>query len=135
MKPYKVSFAILFTLSLFSCTKLDEELKGTLTVDQAREISDVNVLMQAVYNSLRLPYQEHERVFSLEEVTSDEALVPTRGGDWDDNGNWRVLHTHDWTADHSQIGATFDLLLQSVFNATNVLNFSPTAQQAAEARF
>lgn len=135
MRLNKLSVVLLFGLGLFSCSKLDEQLKGTLTEDQAKEIADVNVLMQAVYNSLRLPYQEHERVFSLEEVTSDEAVVPTRGGDWDDNGNWRVMHTHNWTADHSQIGATFDLLLQAVFNATNVLTFSPSAQQAAEARF
>lgn len=135
MKPYKLSFILFFGLSLFSCTKLDEELRGSLTEEQAQEIADLNVLMQAVYNSLRLPYQEHERVFSLQQVTTDETVVPTRGGDWDDNGNWRVLTTHNWTADHSQIAATFDLLLQAVFNATNVLTFNPSAQQAAEARF
>lgn len=135
MKLYKISFILLFSISLYSCSKLDEDLRGSLTEEQAQEIADVDVLMQAVYNSLRLPYQEHERVFSLQQVTTDETVVPTRGGDWDDNGNWRVLHLHAWTADHSQIGATFDLLLQAVFSATNVLTFNPSAQQAAEARF
>ncbi len=34
---------------------------------------------------------------ALQEVTTDEMVVPTRGQDWDDGGNWRRLHLHSWT--------------------------------------
>lgn len=131
-------FIIPTALSVLSCSKLDEDFRSSLTEDQAqnvlRQTTDVSVLLQAVYNGLR-PLQSHERVFALQEVASDEALVPTRGGDWDDNGIWRVLHSHSWNADHAFIGATFNELLQTVFVSTNVLTFNPSAQQAAEARF
>lgn len=131
-------FIIPTALSILSCSKLDEDFRSSLTEDQAqnvlRQTTDVSVLLQAVYNGLR-PLQSHERVFALQEVASDEALVPTRGGDWDDNGIWRVLHSHSWNADHAFIGATFNELLQTVFVSTNVLTFNPSAQQAAEARF
>ncbi len=136
MKLHKISIlsALLLFLFSLSCTKLDEELRGTLTEEQAQGVADVNVLMQAVYNSLR-PYQSNELTFGLEEVSSDEMVVPTRGSDWDDNGRWRVLHLHSWNPEHDLITNTFNSLLQGVFNATNVLTFSPSAQQAAEARF
>ena len=134
MKIYKIAFLSIISLNLFSCTKLDENLGGTLTQEQAQDVADVNILMQSVYNSLR-PYQSQGQMFALEEITSDEALIPTRGGDWDDNGVWRVLHNHEWNADHTQIGDAFNSLLQGVFNATNVLTFKPTPGQAAEARF
>src|SRR6202000_689503 len=71
----------------------------------------------------------------LEQCTSDETLVPTRGGDWDDNGVWRVLHNHTWNADHGQILQVFNNLNKMNFDATNVLSFSATKDKAAEARF
>jgi hypothetical protein len=69
------------------------------------------------------------------ENTADESLVPTRGGDWDDNGVWRVLHNHTWNADHGQILSVFNGLNKLNFDATNVLSFSPTDAQKAEAMF
>ena len=66
---------------------------------------------------------------------ADESLVPTRGGDWDDNGVWRVLHNHTWNADHGQILQVFNNLNKLNFDATNVLSFGPSKEQAAEARF
>jgi starch-binding outer membrane protein, SusD/RagB family len=104
----KYSHKILFALpalSLFSCSKLDEEFRSSLTEDQAQTVlqqtTDVNVLLQSVYNGLRT-YQSNEQVFALQQNTSDETLVPTRGGDWDDNGVWRVLTSHGWTPTRSQ---------------------------------
>jgi hypothetical protein len=74
-------------------------------------------------------------LFSLQETTSDEALVPTRGGDWDDNGAWRVLHAHSWTAIHSQFKNVFNGLGAIESNALTTLAFNPNATQSAEAKF
>src|SRR5687767_6776432 len=102
----KLAIALLAGLSLTNCTKLDEDLRSSLTEEQAqavlRQTTDVNVLMQSVYNGLRT-FQGQEPLFSLQQNTSDETLVPTRGGDWDDNGVWRVLTSHSWNADHAQV--------------------------------
>ena len=123
---------------LSACTKLDEKLNSTLTSDQtasALGAAGTDLLLNAAYADLAAPFHNQDRVFSLEENTTDESLVPTRGGDWDDNGVWRVLHNHTWNADHDQILQVFNLLNKLNFDATNVLGFKPTAQQAAEARF
>lgn len=120
-------------MALVSCTKLDQELRSSLTI----ESSSVQAagLLQSAYESLNSPFQDQARLFAATEHTSDEALGPTRGPDWDDNGVWRVLHTHSWNADHVFLRDTYRELLQTQFAASSVLDQNPTAQQAAEARF
>src|SRR5204863_5629042 len=119
---------------------LDEKLNSTLTESQASDIllakTDVSVLLQACYDGLQT-FQNQDGPTSLEENSSDESLVPTRGGDWDDNGVWRVIHTHSWNADHAQVLSVFNALNSMNFDATNVLTptFKASAEQAAEARF
>lgn len=120
------------------CTKLDEKLQSSLTASQASSAlgaAGTGLLLRAAYNDLATPFHNQDQIFSLEENTSDESLVPTRGGDWDDNGVWRVLHSHTWNADHGQILSVFNNLNKINFDATNVLGFKPSKSQAAEARF
>ena len=138
IKHRKLISALLVSAALASCTKLDEHLNSTLTNGQtatALGAAGVGLLLQAAYTDLGGPFTGQDQVFSLEENTADESLVPTRGGDWDDNGVWRVLHNHNWNADHAQILSVFNNLNKINFDATNVLAFSPSKQQAAEARF
>ncbi|WP_153800597.1 RagB/SusD family nutrient uptake outer membrane protein [Foetidibacter luteolus] len=134
----KLVGACLLSVGLFSACTLKEKLNSTLTGDQAQDVlnqsTDVSVLLQAAYTDLNV-FQNQDGPFSLEENSSDECLVPTRGSDWDDNGAWRVIHSHNWNADHNQITANFNSLLKAVFDATNVLAFNPSAAQAAEAKF
>src|SRR5439155_7660023 len=37
----------------------------------------------------------------LNDLTTDVAIVPTRGSDWYDNGQWLDLHRQTWTANSS----------------------------------
>ena len=83
------------------------------------------MLLAAAYADLGGPLTAQDLLFSLQENTSDEALVPTRGGDWDDNGVWRVLHAHTWNADHQYVLNVFNALNKVNFDATNVLAFNP----------
>lgn len=142
MKNIKNAYQYLLLLSIVGasvgCTKLDEGLNSTLTNSQTAAALGANgtaLLLNAAYADIGGPLTGQDLLFSLEENTSDEALVPTRGGDWDDNGVWRVLHAHTWNADHQYILNVFNALNKASFDATNVLAFKPTAAQAAEARF
>ena len=120
------------------CTKLDEELGSTLTADQtaaALGAAGTGLLLETAYADLGGPLTAQDLLFCLQENTTDEALVPTRGGDWDDNGVWRVLHSHTWNADHAYVLNVFNALNKVNFDATNVLNFKPSPAQDAEARF
>ncbi len=37
-------------------------------------------------------------VYDLNTFTTDEAMLPTRGGDWYDGGFWQNLYLHKWTS-------------------------------------
>lgn len=142
MKNIKVTYKYLVLLCIIAaasgCTKLNEDLNSTFTNGQVSSALGANgtaLLLNAAYSDLGGPLTAQDLLFSLQENTSDEALVPTRGGDWDDNGVWRVLHAHTWNADHQYILNVFNALNKASFDATNVLAFNPTPAQAAEARF
>jgi len=132
-----IAFALPMVVLIAGCTKLDEKLNSSLTNEQAATAlgaQGTSLLLQTAYTDISGVFAGQDQLFSLEETTTDESLVPTRGGDWDDNGVWRVLHAHTWNADHGQILSVFNGLNKLNFDATNVLAFNPTQEQAAEAR-
>jgi hypothetical protein len=137
MKSIKILVSTALVLSAVGCTKLDETLQGDLTAAQVGTKGGGNnaALLRGIYNSMRVSYQGQERVFALGELPSDAAIVPTRGGDWDDNGAWRVLHSHAWDAENQYIRNAYNDLSGTLFAATDFLQYNPTPQQAAEARF
>jgi len=133
MKNY---FILLLGLVLvLSCTDLEPEIRDTITVEQNGDLIDVGNLLTAQYEALRLPYMDQSRFWAAQQHTSDETIGPTRGPDWDDNGIWRSLHDHSWSPDHDFLASTFSELLQVVFGTTNILQFEPSAEQEAQARF
>lgn len=135
MKYINIFSAAALLLTVSACTKLDETFRGDLSSVSEQALDAQNVLNGA-YNSMNLPFQDQARLFGAIEMSTDAAIGPTRGGDWDDNGVWRVLHSHKWNADHDFLQQTFRDLLQTQYTATNVLLInSATAQQKAEARF
>lgn len=133
MKHIKIVLFLFLTAVTFSCTKLDERFRSELEQGNSGNITAAQLLTTA-YNDLNGPIQ-FGGLWHSQEHTSDELVGPTRAGDWDDNGKWRALHAHTWDADHSDLGAAFRDLLRAQFSASNVLQFSPSTQQAAEAKF
>lgn len=129
----------LLTMTILSCTKLDEHLNSTLTNEQtanALGAAGTDLLLQTAYRDIGGPFlNDQGQVLSLQENSSDISLVPTRGGDWDDNGSWRIIHAHQFNADDANTLNCFNNLNKLNFDATNVLAFSPTPLQAAQARF
>jgi hypothetical protein len=130
MKQLKYLTVVLGAAVAVSCTKLEETQRDSVNFQRATAAG----LLQGAYNSLG-GLQTQDVVWALEEHSSDEALGPTRGPDWDDNGVWRVIHSHQWDADHSIVRNTFNSLLTAQFSATAVLEQSPSASEAAQAKF
>ena len=119
----------------FGCTKLDEKFRDRLVPAAGVGSANPTTLLQGTYNALNGPFQDQATWWAATEHTTDEAIGPTRGPDWDDNGVWRVLHNHRWDADHNFLNNTFVGLQQVQYAATSVLDASPSAQEAAEAKF
>lgn len=132
----KLKYISILTIVAFTgCSKLEQKLNDSFDRGPSAGSADVAAVLTSSYNAMNNLVHNQERIFLLNEVTSDEALVPTRGGDWDDGGVFRTLHSHTWTPIHTYIKGTFNELGGLQHAATTVLAFGPTAQQRAEALF
>lgn len=134
MNTFKKYYSLFIVFSLLvSCTKLDEELRSELAEGVSGSANAAELLISA-YSTLNGPYQQDNR-WCLQELSTDEAIAPTRGGDWDDNGLHRAIHLHTWNADNGYMNGTYNGLGNAIFQSSNVLANNPSPQQAAEARF
>jgi hypothetical protein len=89
-------FAPLVALAA-ACTDLSEVPQDALTPETAfKTESEVLAGVAAVYANLRSI--EWVGYVTLGDLTTDVAIVPTRGSDWYDNGRWLEIHRQDWTA-------------------------------------
>lgn len=137
----KIFFAGCVGLLLISnsCTNLDENLYSELDEAKAKDFlkknANFDVMLETVYRDFDNTFTVYHQVFGLQEVTTDEAIVPSRPSGWDDDGMWRNLFIHAWDSDHSLITIVFNSLNKGVFDATNILSFDPSPQVAAQARF
>jgi len=90
---------IVFIVTAFnqSCTKLDEELYGEVTPDNFFSSEEEYVsALGAAYTQFQA-FASSDGTWAVQETSTDEMVVPTRGQDWDDGGVWRRLHLHSWT--------------------------------------
>ena len=145
MKNHKLRFLVPFLLisALFwSCTNLDEV---PYSVVQPGEFYQTEAQLLAavipVYANLRT-YSWGEYAH-CQEASSDEIYVPTRGGDWYDNGNWERLQEHSWTETDDKLNAAWldafrgiaraNVTLEALENSTSESELLPTFK--AETRF
>jgi len=129
----------IMTAVTFSCTDLEIDETDSAFEDTAEDFAgvDVDSELPGLYNSVYGQMGDQANFFALNEVTTDETLVPTRGTDWGDNGIWRTLHAHTWSPTHQYILNTWNNLNQNVFRATQIIDplSNATPQQVAEAKF
>ena len=53
-------------------------------------------------------------IYDLNTFTSDEAMLPTRGGDWFDGGLWQGLFKHEWGTKNDLVKSSWDYLYRVV---------------------
>ncbi len=88
---------------------LDETLSATLSAEET--------VLGAIAPSYALLPQmfQHTRYFALQEISTDEAILPYRGGtDWGDNGIYLAMHAHNYTSTDPNIRNTWNDLVQSI---------------------
>ncbi|MGE5419324.1 MAG: RagB/SusD family nutrient uptake outer membrane protein [Chloroflexota bacterium] len=118
----KSIFLIALSLAVFSlsCTKLDEKLYSEVTPANffKSEAEFVSALGSAY---TQLGGYASGSVYNLQEVTTDEMVVPTRGSDWDDGGNWRRLHLHSWKFEDNDMSSAWDFCYAGVNTANRLI--------------
>ena len=131
MKIKHIALVIL-TILTTACTNLDEVLYNTITMDNyGKTSSEVQTIVGGAYATLRgfddtktggtICYPTSEFVFFLNECTSDEACIPTRGTDWYDGGVYQQLQYHTWDARNKTILSAWKYNFQGVANVNTII--------------
>jgi hypothetical protein len=117
MKTYKIFKAkniafLIIALIFTSCTKLDETVLDEVLGDNASSPAGA---LAAAYDRLGDgTFVDHGAVFSLQEYTTDEAILATRGSDWGDGGKWRSMHEFTWASDNPIVTDNWNMLTNGI---------------------
>ncbi len=107
-------------LALHGCTDLTEEPFGAITAENFyRTDEEVIAALAPVYAQLRSALGDYQQTA---EVSSDEAVVPTRGSDWFDGGMWLDLHRQTWTPSIGFLNGAWLSAYTGVARANTVLD-------------
>ncbi len=124
---YLAGFALLITIN--ACTKLDvpvesQYVKSNFPVTDA----DYTALLGTMYSNLSsnygIPY------WRMQELSTDEAIIPARDGNYDDGGQYRQLHYHTWTFDHPNVMTVWQWGFSGINTCNRLItlvNASPSA--------
>lgn len=113
-----------------SCTNLDEKLYDTVTSDNfLRTEEEFIAALGAAYTGL-YALGNHGGYFSLQETTSDEAMIPQRGGDWGDGGQWINAHRHELKSTDPNVNNAWNFLYSGVNTCNRLIAQFTTLKDA-----
>ena len=117
----KLAGAVILTAVLFTnCTKLDIKAESELTPDNfPTKASDFEAAKGIIYTILPANYAID--YWRLESLSTDEALIPARDGNWDDGGQYRELHKHTWTPDNSIVNTVWTYAFNGIIACNRVM--------------
>lgn len=120
MKRYRFLFLLLAALSMTSC--LDEHPKDQLDEDAIYgSASDIYInAVASLYNYIGGANESEgiqgtcRGIYDYNTLTTDEAMIPIRGGDWYDGGLWNAMYQHRWSADDQSLYDTWKYLYKVI---------------------
>ena len=124
MKNQILRFGVLLlALSASSCNKLDVPIESQFVESNfPKTLSDYNASMGAIYANLSsnfaVPY------WRMQELATDEAILPARDGNFDDGGQYRQLHYHTWTPDHPNVLTIWQWAYGGITTCNRLLNIT-----------
>ncbi len=119
----KYLFLTLLTPVVFSCTNLEIEATDSLISEGFAGVANVQGEVANISNIIASSdLMSTGGLFGLNEVSSDEYIVATRGTDWGDNGRWLSMHQHSWNTELSDVINTWQQLNSVTINATRIIN-------------
>jgi len=122
MKKRSIIATILAAVvSMSACRKLDVDVEsqyvdGTFPLTQA----DYTALLGSMYANLASSYAI--AYWRMQELSTDEAIIPARDGNFDDGGQYRQLHYHSWTFDHPNVTGVWQWGFGGINNCGRLIN-------------
>lgn len=119
----KLMLLLLFVSMMIveGCTDLEEEVLDESLTGGATAAEILDGSLAPAYASMPNLFQ-HTQYFTLQEISTDEAILPYRGGtDWGDNGIFIDMHRHTYTSSHVRINDVWNSLTQGISRALTAI--------------
>ncbi|NIG54115.1 RagB/SusD family nutrient uptake outer membrane protein [Chitinophaga sp. Cy-1792] len=85
-----------------ACTKLDVKVESEYVKDNFPTTPEGFIAASGpIYSQLATSFAID--YWRLQELSTDEAIIPARDGNYDDGGQYRFLHLHTYTQDHPTV--------------------------------
>ena len=128
MKRYRILSVLMAVLALTSC--LNEHPKDQLDEDAIYgSASDIYInAVASLYNYIGGANESEglqgtcRGIYDYNTLTTDEAMIPIRGGDWYDGGLWNAMYQHRWGADDQSLYDTWKYLYKVIVLANKSLD-------------
>jgi hypothetical protein len=105
-----------------SCTDLEPEVFSDLTpANFPSSEEDIISSYLNVYTNL-YPMMNHGGYMSIQEISSDEMMIPQRGSDWFDGGIWLRTHRQAFDPQDPQFNGAWSFLYQGALKANIVID-------------
>jgi hypothetical protein len=113
-----------------SCTKLKETVLDESSVTGLTDKQIADGTIAPVYATLPTLFT-HTTYFALQEISTDEAILPYRGGtDWGDNGIYLSLHKHETMSTDPNVRNTWTTITTSISRAVTAMSSLQTSKDA-----
>ncbi|MHA4896359.1 RagB/SusD family nutrient uptake outer membrane protein [Pedobacter sp. PWIIR3] len=110
----------------YSCSKLEEKVLDESSVAGLTDKQQAEGIIAPVYAKLEDIFI-HTNYFALQEISTDEAILPFRGGtDWGDNGIYLQLHQHENISTDVNVRNTWNNILIGISRSVTAINALPT---------
>jgi len=132
---YTSTLAVALLAASLGCTKLNEQILDESSVTGLSEKQIADGTIAPVYANLPTIFL-HTGLFALQEITTDEAILPYRGGtDWGDNGIYIDLHRHTMNSNTANVRNTWNPLVQSLSRAVSAISSLQANKDPNAARY
>jgi len=115
-----LAFPVCLLLAPAACTNLEEDLYDRVTPDTFfKTEKDFAAAIGGAYTQLYL-LGSHGGYFSIQEISSDEVIIPQRGGDWG-NDEWFRAHRHEMTPYNPGVNSAWNNLYAGVLSCNRLI--------------
>lgn len=121
----KITLALLLGSMLlnWNCTDLEETILDESLTPSTEGMDEAIAALAPVYAKSNDDIWRHTNYFAMQEISTDEAILPYRGGtDWGDGGKYMDLYRHAMTAGNSIMGDVWNGTTKHIARAVSAIN-------------
>lgn len=133
----KITMVLLLSMLLnWNCTDLEENVLDESLNPSAEGLDEAVAAISPVYAKTNDDIWRHTKYFSMQEISTDEAILPYRGGtDWGDGGKFTDLYRHAMTPGNAIMKDVWNGTTKHIARAVSAITvLTPLAETDAQSK-